>query len=220
MISHVLIKEPTNFYIKYSVVVDLDTLEIVQQKLFQYDYNKIEYKFSIRNTNYTCNKVSEMRTIFSDEGISEIRKLDITCRNNECSTIFIEFRNSSDYYLKIYSSEAEPRDLMKAILLIIKEQNIQGCNLLTKIIGESENIAWMLLILLLLLCQTISNQSTFNNFLIAIVFLAVCIILSQKQEVKIILKKASPFTLNWILTFKDFIVGICASLFAAFIFNA
>ena len=62
MINRELITEPNNFYIRYSVVVDSDTLEIIQQKLLQYDYTKIEYKFSIRNTRYTCNEVRKMRT--------------------------------------------------------------------------------------------------------------------------------------------------------------
>ena len=223
MISHTLIKEPTNFYIKYSVVIDLNTLEVIQQKLIQYDYTEIDFDFSIRNTKYNCSNVNDVRTVFSNEGVSKINRLDMTCRNNKHPTIFIEFQNSSDYYLRIYSSDPEPRDLMKAILLIVEEKNIQGCKLLTKIIGEGENIAWILLILLFASASIISNlpdewqQSAVKFFYIALTFLTVCIILSKQQNVKIILQKPAPFTFDWLLTFKEFIVGVLASTFANFI---
>lgn len=146
MINHELIKEPINFYIKYSVIIDLDTLEVINQKLIQSNYTEIKYSFPVRNTNYTCNKVSEIGKIFSDEGISEINKLDISCRNDKFKSISIKFEKTFGYYLNIHSSDSEPRDLMKAILLIIEEKNIQGSKFLTKIIGENEKIALTLLI--------------------------------------------------------------------------
>ena len=33
MIKSELIRDPSNLYIKYSVIIDLDTLEIIHQKL-------------------------------------------------------------------------------------------------------------------------------------------------------------------------------------------
>lgn len=225
MIQHELIKEPTNLYIKYSVIIDLDTLEIIYQKLVQSNYTKIEYRFSVRNTKYTCNKVSEVRTIFSNEGISEIDEIDISCRNEECKSISIRFGKSSDYYLNIYSLYPESNALMKEILAIIEEKNIQGFKFLTKIIGKGEKLAWTLLILDLSLGTIISKLPsesqllTTQIFFIVIIFLVAFLVLSSKQETKIISRKAPPFTLNWVRTFTELIVGICASLIAGFIAN-
>ena len=56
MIKSELIKDPCDLYIKHSVTLDLDTLEVLHQKLTNARYTEIEYRFSARRTNYTCNK--------------------------------------------------------------------------------------------------------------------------------------------------------------------
>lgn len=60
MIKSELIKDPCDLYIKYSVTIDLDTLEVIHQKLINACYTEIEYRFSARHTNYTCNEISEI----------------------------------------------------------------------------------------------------------------------------------------------------------------
>ena len=122
MIKSELIKDPCDLYIKHSVTINLDTLEVLHQKLTNARYTEIEYRFSARRTNYTCNKVSEIRTIFSQEGISEISALDMSCRNEKCKTISIRFGKGFDYYLNIHAPDSEPSDLMKEILAIIEEK--------------------------------------------------------------------------------------------------
>lgn len=122
MIKSELIKEPCNLYIKHSVTIDLDTLEVLHQKLTNACYTEIEYRFSVRRTDYTCNEVSEIQTIFSQEGISEIFALDMSCRNENYKTISIKFDKSFDYYLNIHASDSEPSDLMKELLAIIEEK--------------------------------------------------------------------------------------------------
>lgn len=90
MIKSELIKDPCDLYIKHSVTIDLDTLEVIHQKLTNACYTEIEYRFSARRTNYTCNMVNEIRTIFSQEGISEISNLDMI-RKSSSNATFCQF---------------------------------------------------------------------------------------------------------------------------------
>ena len=157
MIRSELIREPSNLYIKYSVIVDLDALEIIHQKLLRSGYSRIDYSFSAHHTRYTCNDVTEMRTIFSQNAISEISSLDMSCRNENYKSISIKFGKGFDYYLNISSSDSEPNDLMKEILAIINEKNIHGYKFLTKIIIKCEKIAWLLLFISSFLVSSISG---------------------------------------------------------------
>lgn len=81
MIKSKAIQEPTNLYIKHSIIIDLDVLRIIHQKLLRSSYNKIEYKFSIRKTDYICNDIDELHSIFEQNGVSELNKLDINCQD-------------------------------------------------------------------------------------------------------------------------------------------
>lgn len=50
MIKSEPIREPNNLYIKYSVIIELDTLEIIHQKLVQSGCSKIDYLFPAHHT--------------------------------------------------------------------------------------------------------------------------------------------------------------------------
>lgn len=225
MIKSELIKDPCDLYIKHSVTIDLNTLEILHQKLTNAYYTEIEYRFSARRTNYTCNKVSEIRTIFSQEGISEISALNISCRNEEYKTISIRFDKSFDYYLNIHSSDSEPIDLMKELLAIIKEKNLHGYKWFTKIIVKCEKIAWMILIFYLSFKSAISYmpddwKKYANGLLYTIAISSIFVIgFSSKQKVRIISEKETPFTLKWLITLKDIITGTTASIIATIIYE-
>ena len=57
MIKSEIIKEAEKINIRCSIIIDLDVLKIVQNKLLQFGYDKIEYKFSFNKTCYTCNEI-------------------------------------------------------------------------------------------------------------------------------------------------------------------
>lgn len=223
MIKSELIREPSNLYIKYSVIIDLDTLEIIHQKLVRSGYSRIDYSFSAHHTKYTCNDITEIRTIFSQNAISEISSLEMSCRNENYKSISIKFGKGFDYYLNISSSDSESNDLMKEILAIINEKNIHGYKCLTKIIVKCEKIAWLLLFVSLLLISGISGMPNdikkyvIDFFYITIIFLLFVLGFSSKQTVRILLKKEEPFTFKWFLTFKDIAIGSVGSIIGTLI---
>lgn len=225
MIKYELTKEPIDLYIRHSVIIDLDTLEIIHQKLIQSKYNEIEYRFSVRNTNYICNEVWEVRKIFSDEGVTKINELDISCRNDEYKTITLRFKKSSTYYLHVNSLYAESNALIKEILAIIEEKNIHGYPFLTEIILKCENIAWGLLIVGLSLGSGISEMTDegkryITDFILAtIIFFIFVIGFSSTQEVKIIHKKEISFSFKYLTTFRDILIGTTGSLLATLILS-
>lgn len=225
MIKSELIKDPCDLYIKYSVTIDLDTLEVIHQKLINACYTEIEYRFSARHTNYTCNEISEIRDIFSQEGISEISALDMSCRNEKCKTISIRFGKSFDYYLNIHASDSEPSDLMKEILAIIEEKNLHGYKWLTKIIVKCKEIALAFLIFSFsfgsaILHMTDDWKKYANGFFyITVIFSIFVLGFSSAQKMKIVSQKEELFTLKWFLRFKDIITGTVGSIIASFIYE-
>lgn len=225
MIKSELIKDPCDLYIKHSVTIDLDTLEVIHQKLTNACYTEIEYRFSARRTNYTCNMVNEIRTIFSQEGISEISDLDMNCRNENYKFISIRFGKSYDYYLNIHASDSEPSDLMKELLAIIDEKNLHGYKWLTKMIVKYEKVAVMLLFVSFSSDSFISQlpdewrNHTINFVCTAIIFSLFVLGFSSAQKMRIVFKKEEPFTLKWFLTFKDIIKGTVGSIIASLIYE-
>ena len=228
MIKYYLIKDPYDLYIKHPITIDLDTLEVIHQKLTNACYTEIEYRFSVRRTNYTCNIVSEIRNIFSQEGISEISDLDMNCRNENYKFISIRFGKSYDYYLNIHASDSESSDLMKELLAIIEEKNLHGYKWFTKIIAKCKKIAEILLIVSLLSGCFISQLPdewrdhigvSIKIFCIAIMFSIFILGFSSAQKMRIISKKEDPFTLKWFLTFKDIIKGTVGSIIASLIYE-
>ena len=220
MIKSELIKDPIDLYIKYSIIIDLDTLDIIHNKLVNANCSEIEYKFSVRKTNYVCNTVNEIRTIFSQEGISEIAELNINCRTEQYNTIFIKFGGGSNYHLSIHSFDPEPKDLMKEILAIINDNNILRCKWLTKLATKYENIALAIIIFCSIFGSTllkIPNEWKSHAIKIFFVIITVCFIIlifSSRQKARIIKRKSPPLTLQWFLTFKNLALGITSSIIA------
>lgn len=223
MIRSELIREPSNLYIKYSVILDLDTLEIIHQKLVRSGYSRIDYSFSAHHTKYNCNDVNEMRIIFSQNAISEISALDISYRNENYKTISIKFGRGFDYYLNIYSSDSEPSDLMEEILAIISEKNIHGYKWITNIIVKCQNLAVLFLIIGAPLVSEIYKIANDwqkympTLFYMMIIFSIFVLGFSSKQTVRIISKKEEPFTFKWFLTFKDIAIGSVGSIIGTLI---
>lgn len=129
MIKSKAIQELTTLYIKHSIVIDLDVLKIIHQKLVRANYNKIEYKFSIRKTEYICNDIDELRSVFEQNGVSELNELDINCQDEFRRIFSIKFGKKETLFhlhcCSIYQSEntVESHNLADEIFMLLNEKN-------------------------------------------------------------------------------------------------
>ena len=145
MIKSEPIREPNNLYIKYSVIIELDTLEIIDQKLVQSGCSKIDYLFPAHHTRYTCENINDIRNVFVREGLSEIAELEIDCRNNDNKKVIdMTFKKHSllfeEYFLKIHPSDTESQSLAEEIFSILNEKNIYNFKrLANKIVSLKKN---------------------------------------------------------------------------------
>lgn len=223
MIRSEPINEPKNLYIKYSVIIDLDTLEIIHQKLVQSGYSKIDYLFPAHHTRYTCENIDDIRNVFAREGLSEISELEMDCRNKDSQkTINITFKKYSllfdEYFLKIKPSDTESQNLAEEIFSILNEQNKYNFKRLANKITSLQKTAYGLLFTdLVLTLSTNMLPDNYRNYtqllILAILVFSIFVIqFSSKQKVKIYVKEDSSTS-----GYRDIIINLIISIIGSFI---
>lgn len=223
MIKSEPIREPNNLYIKYSVIIELDNLEIIHQKLVQSGCSKIDYLFPAHHTRYTCENINDIRNVFVREGLSEIAELEIDCRNNDNKKVIdMIFKKHSllfeEYFLKIHPSDTESQSLAEEIFSILNEKNIYNFKRLANKIVSLKKMAYSLLFTdLVLTLSTNTLPDNYRNYAqlltLAILLFSIFVIqFSSKQKVKIYVKKDS-----YTLEYKDIIINLIISIIGSFI---
>ena len=224
MIKSEIIKEAEKINIRCSIIINLDVLKIVQNKLLQFGYDKIEYKFSFNKTCYTCNGIEELRFIFNQNGISEISKLDIDCEDKNNKSILIKFGKSQllfeTHLLSIYQAEKtiKSHNLVEEIINILNEKNEYKCKKFVSTIVNFERVAFLSLFLdLFLLTKTSNLTDDIRKYLVSLIYIMAVLAffilnLSSRQDVRILAKKEIP-TFSW----KDISIGLLTSIIGGLI---
>ena len=201
MIKSKAIPEPTTLYIKHSIVIDLDVLKIIHQKLVRANYNKIEYKFLIRKTEYLCNDIDELRSVFEQNGVSELNELDINCQD-ELSRIFsIKFGKNEmlfhSHCCSIYQSEntVESHNLADEIFMLLNEKNRYRFKSFASKILQCQMPAYAFLVVASTFIYHLPDKEQSYLRIIAwslvMVFVAI-LIFAAKQKSKILIFEDSP----------------------------
>lgn len=223
MIKQESIEKLEDLYIKYSIIIDLDTLEIIHQKLLHSSYNKIEYKLSAHKTRYTCENIEDLRNVFVREGLSEIHELEMDCKDKDykkaITITFKEYRLLFDtHFLRIHPADSESQNIAEEIFSILNERNLYNLKRFAGKIINLQKMAYCLLFTDLILTLSINTlPDSHRNYarlltLILLVFSVFVIQFSSKQKVKIFTKKDTST-----LEYRDITINLIISIAGSFI---
>jgi hypothetical protein len=129
MFKSKFINASETFYIRSSIIIDLDILKIIHTKVLESGYNKAEYLFSLYMTDYNCKDLQELDSKFEENKISEINCLKVIYRNENFDSITIDFQKEDLFFdshcvsIRTSESRGATNNLLKELVAILNFQN-------------------------------------------------------------------------------------------------
>lgn len=113
-------------HMRGTIIIDLDAIRAIHEKLLEYEFSKVTYQFSIDGDEYQCDCVDEIATDAKEKRLTKIDNLEIRgCDEKErriCVSLKTDLLSQT---CTIWQSHKNPllRCLADEILKILKEQN-------------------------------------------------------------------------------------------------
>lgn len=114
-------------HMRGTIIIDLDAVRAIHEKLLEYEFSKVTYQFSIDNDEYQCACVDEIAMDVKEKRLTKIDNLEIVGLDEKERRICVSLKTdllSQTCTIRQSHQNAVLRCLANEILKILKEQNL------------------------------------------------------------------------------------------------